>query len=404
MLVVRPVRHLLRGVFFDRTGSKYAFRIWSFIKLLHTGAEGIGYADDISTPAWQVWHPQFEPLLFDLLAEDIFDHVGRVTTFEEFADYLKGHRDGHNHIRMVALLLSGQLERASEVLNEMERSDLPPIWQSWLKSQRNLLNRDMDAIYATFHAKEAETARNLKLGDVWEPTPFAGEVPEGALKTKCAEPFFTTSPWIGRPPGLVQEVPEHPGEIRFADDTVWRKGRVVMLVALTRDAAEERHRTRQNYSLATRLPAGQLLVLHHYTSWSPHDPDPRRRSDYLPGRDFHLQVYGSMGRLYAHFSEDREQRGVLQMASADVYPHHPPPDVHTHPKTWYPKWYSRNNFKAGWKAIYDRRIDPTGHTSPLLTASDLSLCRFAEPHFDEFGEFWQRIFTYLENEGFGSFT
>ena len=157
---------------------------------------------------------------------------------------------------------------------------------------RIYLNRDMDAIYATFHTYEAASAKKLKLGDIWEPTPFAGEVPEAQRKTRCAEPFFTTSPWIARPPGLVQEVPEHPGEIRFADDTVWRKGRVVMLVALTREEAEERHRTRQDYSLATRLPAGQLLVLHHYTGRSPHDPDPRRYSDYLRSGIFICRCMG----------------------------------------------------------------------------------------------------------------
>ena len=401
MLVVRPVRHLLRGVFFDRTGSKYAFRIWSFIKLLHTSAEGIGYADDIRTPARQVWHPQFEPLLFDLLAEDIFDHVGKVTTFEEFADYLKGYRDEHNHIRMVALLLSGQRERAGEVLNEMERSDLPPIWQSWLKSQRNLLNRDMDAIYATFHAKEAETARKLKLGDVWEPTPFAGEVPEAALKTKCAEPFFTTSPWIARPPGLVQEVPEHPGEIRFADDTVWRNGRVVMLVALTHDQAKERHRTGQSYSLATRLPGGNLLLFRYYSGRSPHDPH-ETNSNYLPGRDFRLEVYGSMGFLKSYFAEDHGRRGVMQMKRASVYVHR---STRTHFLDQPVKslWEAHNRFEHGTKDISDYRAGPRRYTSRPMNDSDLSFFEFAEPPFGEFGDYWRRVSTYLENEGFGSF-
>src|SRR5688500_17327716 len=27
-LVIKPVRHVLRGAFFDQTGSKYCFRIW----------------------------------------------------------------------------------------------------------------------------------------------------------------------------------------------------------------------------------------------------------------------------------------------------------------------------------------------------------------------------------------
>src|SRR5262245_28979207 len=51
------------------------------------------------------------------------------------------------------------------------------------------------------------------------------------------------------------------------------QGRRGMVGALTREEAEEKHRTRQHYALATRLPDGHLLVVRHYTGWSPHDPE-----------------------------------------------------------------------------------------------------------------------------------
>ena len=277
MLIIRPVRHLLRGVFFDRTGSKSAFKIWRFVKPLYRiSRKSIGCADDIPTPADQVWHPHFEPLLFDLLAEDIFDRVGRITTYDEFA-----HELGERSPR--ATMTSGCWRSSSRVnVNAPARSSMrlnDPTRRPSERAGRNGTKISSTGTWMRFTRRftlmRPRSAKKLKLGDIWEPTPFAGEVPEAQRKTRCAEPFFTTSPWIARPPGLVQEVPEHPGEIRFADATVWRKGRVVMLVALTREEAEEKHRTRQDYSLATRLPAGQLLVLCHYTGRSSHDPDPR---------------------------------------------------------------------------------------------------------------------------------
>ena len=213
MLIIQPVRHLLRGVFFDRTGSKYAFRIVCFVNPLHTGAEHFYYADEIDTPAWKVRHPHFEPLLFDLLAEDVFDHVGRITTFEKLAHEFEGLDKGYDHARMTAFVLSGQRERAREILDGMERSHRHPDWQIWAKSQRNFLDKDTAEIYATLHTKEAAAAKKLKLGRIWEPAPFEGEVPEAERTTRCAEPSFVTTPWIARPPGLAQEVPEHPGEI-----------------------------------------------------------------------------------------------------------------------------------------------------------------------------------------------
>jgi hypothetical protein len=401
MLIIRPVRHLLRGVFFDRTGSKSAFKIWRFVKPLYESTESIGYADDIPTPAYQVWHSHFEPLLFDLLAEDIFDRVGRITTYDELAHEFKEGHESYNGIRMLAFLFSGQRESASEVLDEIERSDPSPLRKSWAKWHKKLLNRDMDAIYATFHTYEAASAKKLKLGDIWEPTPFAGEVPEAQRKTRCAEPFFTTSPWIARPPGLVQEVPEHPGEIRFADDTVWRKGRVVMLAALTHDQAEERHRTGQSYSLATRLPGGNLLLFRYYSGRSPHDPH-ETNSNYLPGRDFRLEVYGSMGFLQSYFAEDLERRGVMQMKRASVYVHRTTP-THFLAQPVKSLWEAHNRFEHGTKDISDYRAGPRRYASRPMSDSDFSFFEFAEPPFGEFGDYWRRVSTYLENEGFGSF-
>jgi hypothetical protein len=398
MLIIRPVRHLLRGVFFDRTSDKDHFRVWQYVNPLYTGAEGLGYGNEIRTPADCVWHPQFEPLLFDALEEDIFDHVGRITTVDDLALQVNS---GHYYIRMTAFALSGQIERASEVLDEVERSYPHPDWQDWVKSQRRFLDRDTNAICATFHAREAETAKKLKLGDIWEPSPFAVEVPEAERMTRCAEPSFATTPWITRPPGLVQEVPEHPGEIRFADATIWRKGRVVMLVALTRDEAEERHRTRQSYSLATRLPGGNLLIFHHFTHWKPHHVDPRRNPYYEQKRNFSLNVYGSMGHLYSRFAEDFERSGVIEMRGAQIYVHSAPPRSISEPVR--SLWAVHNHFADRTKAVYDYRVGPPYDTSRPMTDSDLALCEFADPPFGKFDDFWQRVSTYLENEGFGSF-
>jgi len=400
MLIIRPVRHLLRGVFLDRTGSKYSFRILRFIKPLHNSAESIGYTNEIHTLARHVWHPQFEPILFDLLAEDVFDLVGRVTTFDELADESKGDPDNHDRIRMDAFLLSGQRERASELLDEIEPSRPHPLWQAWAKWYRNLLNKDMDGIYKTFHAAEAKSAKELKLGDNWEPTPYAGEVPKAERKTRCADPSFVTTPWINRPSGLVQEVPEHPGEIGFADAIVSRNDREVMLVALTREQAEQRHLTGQSYLLATRLPGGNVLVF-QYSGRSPHDPT-KWNPDYVPGRDFYLTVYRSTAYLVSYFTEDLERRGVIRLDSAEVY------NQANAPRRFLAQsargvWKAYNRFNHRTKDIHDYRTGLRRYTSQPMTDSDLSLFEFAEPAFGDFGEYWRRVSAYLENEGFGSF-
>jgi hypothetical protein len=401
MLIIRPVRHLLRGVFFDRTSSKHAFRILRFIKPLYAEEDTLYCGKEIRTPAWQVWHPHFEPLLFDLLAEDIFGSVGEITTLDDLAREVENF--GYQNLQVTAFALSGQPERASELIDKTERAFAGEVrWQSWAKSQRAFLERDVDSTCTIIRAKEAETARKLKLGDIWEPSPFAVEVPEAERRAKCADPLFVTSPWIARPPGLVQEVPEQPGEIRFADDTVERMGRVVMLVALTHDQAEGRHRTGQSYSLVTRLPGGNLLLFRYYNGRSPNDPTPGN-PDYVPGRDFRLAVHGSTGFLNSYFAESLERRGVMRIRSAEVDAHETTP---TQFITQRAKglWRARNDFSRRTKDIYDYRAGPNYYTSRPMTDSDLSLFEFPEPPFGEFGGFWRRISSYLENEGFGSFT
>jgi len=57
-----------------------------------------------------------------------------------------------------------------------------------------------------------QVIKELKLGDIWEPAPFPVEVPEAERMAKCAEPRFTTTPWVPRPSWLVQEAPGRPGE------------------------------------------------------------------------------------------------------------------------------------------------------------------------------------------------
>ena len=106
----------------------------------------------------------------------------------------------------------------------------------------------------SFGQQEEKIARVHRLGDAWEPSPFPIEVPEAERAQRCDEPPFPAQPWIAPPPGLVNAPPTQPGEVRFASKSLRRQGGLVLVVALTREEAEERHRTRQNYA-ACHAPA-----------------------------------------------------------------------------------------------------------------------------------------------------
>ncbi len=403
LLIIRPVRHLLRGVFFDRTSDKYRFRVLRCVKPLFSVEDAFrfNFCTEIHPPAWTVWEPHFEALLFDALAEDVFQRVGKVTSLANFGGDLGiGDLDFRDcfEVRVAALLLAGQRERAAELIEmELARTEREGYGYGHYVAgkQRALLERDVESLCAEFRVKESEAAKVLKLGDAWEPAPFPAEVPQSERPRRCDDPRFPATPWIRRPPRLVEAPPDLVGEVRFAHGVLLRGDGVIMFVALTREEAEEKHRTRQVYALAARLRDGHLLVVRHVTRWSPYDPDQPKNPDYVPTRTFYLEVHGARGRLLqTTFSERFAKPGVVEMGSVDVF----------EPVCQHGFWYAFNSIHERTKSITDHKKpnDPNYFSKRPMTEADLSLCEFAEPCFGEFNDLWRRVETYLQNEGFGT--
>src|SRR5262245_2850220 len=403
LLIIRPVRHLLRGAFFERLSDKFSFRLHSCVKPLFSVANGFDF--DFCTAvhlglSCKVWEPHFEGLLFDVLDEDVFQAVNEVRSLAQFdgdlgLGRLEYFRDSFP-VRVASLVLAGQRERAAELIEkELARTERENYGYGHQVAgkQKGRLEGAIDSWCAGCYAREKRAAEVLKLGDAWEPAPFPVELPQAQRARQCDDPPFLTKPWIQRPPRLVEAPPDHVGEVRFAHDILWRKGGVVMVGVLTREEAEEKHRTRQNYALFARLPDGNLLVVRHDTGWSPHDPRQPRNPDYVPNREFHLEAYGARGRvLRASFSEPVAEPGPQKMWSVDVY----------EPVSQYNIWLAYNHTEARTKAIHDHRNSPGSYVERPMTDSDVALCVFPEPPFGDFNELWHRVETYLQNEGFGT--
>jgi hypothetical protein len=387
LLIIRPVRHLLRGAFFDHSSDKYQFQVSRWITPLFEPDGTIYFRKPIHPGRFKVWKPDFEPLLFDALAEDVFDDVGRIRALGDLD------RELNDDISLLALLLGGERERAAELSNA-ERMRRGRMYEpEEVQKRRALLERDVTSLCDEFRLRESKAAEWLKLGDIWEPAPFPAEIPEAERAQRCDDPLFLTKPWIPRPPRLVEDPPNTVGEVRFARDVLWRKGGVTMFRPLTREEAEEKHRTRQHYALAVRLPDGHLLAIRHSTGWSPHSPDQPKNPNYVPSRTFLLEIFGPRGRLlYVEFNDKLGQRGVMEMRSARV----------CDPIDQYDLWYAFNDYRERTKNIYDHRDSPYQRERRPMTDSDLSLCEFAEPRFVDADDLWRRVETYLQNEGFGT--
>ena len=391
-LLIRPVRHVLRGAFLDRTSDKYSFRIWRYIKPLFSGnGSGLGYGGDIHGSLSHVWQPHFQPFLLDVLQADIFEPMQKLTTLSGFADYELPDRDRSLHARVIALVLAGQPERAAEEIRETE-SRIPHY--RGIDSFMEYVERDIRDVCAEFHDREAKTAAELKLGDIWEPSPFPAELPPDE-RDQVAESLFVPTPWIARPPGLLAEAPERAGEVRFAKNTFERVGRIYLLAPLTADEAEERHREREDYTLVTRLADGLLLVLKRLTWWDRHKPNAgSEKQEPYPRAKFYLWIYGSSRLVSAWFGED-VHGGTLDLFSIGVRERAPP---------YRNNWHCSISLRENTRSVHDSRGSGKTHTETPLTSIDIDFATCPMPAFGEFEELLHRLQAFLRSAGYGDLT
>ena len=270
-LFICPVRHLLRGVYFDRTSSKYLFRVWSNVRPLFSGGrDPSGEGDYIHDGAFETWQPHFEALLMDRMTEEIFSEVGKITTLADFASTSK-------HIPRVitAFVLAGEADKAVAYVEQSDRASKALGYSGIQREHKEHLEhvlKNIEATCAECHANEAAAVKALKLEHVWEPTPFPAELPADRRTVGSAEPPFVTTPWPARPPWLWQEVPQQPGEVRYAKQWLWRGPGVLLLGALTKAESEERHRENESYVVAERLTDGLLLLVSRLSRYDRHCP------------------------------------------------------------------------------------------------------------------------------------
>src|SRR4051812_41916083 len=295
MVLIRPVRHMLRGAFLDRSGDKYRFVIWPYLKPLwgpSFGRHTFGSLNGI----FQVWQPHFESVLVDALQQDVFTRLGQITTYDDLAGALPDQLLFHT-TRESALLLAGERERAEEHVRAIENSEFGNslYYEDQVKPARELLARDITEVCAEFHAREAKAVKAMKLQSIWEPAPFPVELPAAERKSRTAEPLFVPEPWLPRPPGLWFDVPDVQGEVRFAK--AWlggKKEHPTLQAPLTRAEAEDRHRNGENYVAAMRLPGGWLLLIEQEGK-DLRDPD---RADHPHPRGPEVYAHGFFFKLF----------------------------------------------------------------------------------------------------------
>ena len=387
LLVVRPVRHLLRGAYFERF-SKDRFRIWSHVNPLYAQATTT-YGDYFHVGDCAVWQPHFEPLLLDALAEDVFGQVGQIATLDDFAAQ-SFEQTPFLGARVISLVLAGERDRAAEYVEQIDRDDtINGYAKNLVREQWDRVCGDIETVCAQFHAKEAAAIKLLKLEHIWEPSPFPVELPVAERASRSAEPIFSTTPWVSRPPWLLQEAPEQPGEVRFAKEIHQRHGRVILQMPLTRQQAEERHREREHYALAVRLADGLLYTTRFLSLWDRNDPDryqipPERRG--LPA--LQIKLHGLSYVVWSSVRSPLDDESMVSVRSIEVH----------ESLTGKSVWHYQPDLGEGLSRLW-----PKGQavaSQRPLSPTELDLLTFPPPPFGEYADLVARIRSLLRCSGF----
>jgi hypothetical protein len=130
-LVIRPVRHVVRGALLDYS-SKDSFRIWCYLDPLYAPA-GLNYSEYMHVANCCVWQPHFEELLMDGLAEDVFARAGPITTLSDFAT---GYFDrGHSRPQLISFALAGEWDRAAAYFERTQNDETSPYLKTEIREK-----------------------------------------------------------------------------------------------------------------------------------------------------------------------------------------------------------------------------------------------------------------------------
>lgn len=191
LIVVRPVRHHLRGVVVDRTSSADRVRPCWFIDHICKPRPSfhISWGADLyrrPKALWDTTDPQMARDLCDAIEATALPILRAIETFEDYLAAVA--RSERRHLmydspttRVVIEIAQGDLDAARQSCAEVSGYPDPSTYKDEFSQLKVggakrlcelLATGDRVAAIRLLHEWEAASVRNLKLEGVWEPTPF----------------------------------------------------------------------------------------------------------------------------------------------------------------------------------------------------------------------------------------
>lgn len=189
LVVVKPVRHILRSVFIDSSSNKDRFSPYWAVNMIfeHGTGHGPTWGEEIYPRVkgnWLLSYPGIDETTSERIEEIALPVLRSVNSIGDFVAFATKERFPGKWLgafpfrKVYADIALGDLHAANEscerVAEKRKKSDYiaeildPIIIDIWPAVRRH----DKAALAKMLHRWEAEAAKRMKLEHTWEPTPF----------------------------------------------------------------------------------------------------------------------------------------------------------------------------------------------------------------------------------------
>jgi hypothetical protein len=197
-LILKPVRHVLRGILIERTGEASRFRPWWAVSHLCDPLDSfpLNWATMIHRGGlWQWENPTIQEELFEAIEQQALPTLRAIESLADFVEFASSKErfpltafDGYLLRKAGVDAALGNLDSARAICRELAtgrtRWSMPLMREDFLRVTETLCplleSGDRPAIARLLHEWEAYTIEKLKLQDIWEKTPFPLELESSA--------------------------------------------------------------------------------------------------------------------------------------------------------------------------------------------------------------------------------
>lgn len=186
LVVVKPVRHLLRGVYIDRTSAVSEFHpVWAIVFLFEPEVIfSFNWGGRFqSREYWNVDDLTTQSDLCEAIEREALPKLRPVETLDDFMAYLDNPRftklEDHPWRAAIVYAARGDFQAALAACARIEKG--ASYYARYLTDEYNYIMRDLRplveredrvSLARLLHEWEAASVRNLKLEQYWEPSPF----------------------------------------------------------------------------------------------------------------------------------------------------------------------------------------------------------------------------------------